>query len=129
MKFLNLFLFFNQFFFIGKTTQVPQFLYEAGFSSPEHPRTAGMIGITEPRRVAAISMANRVSTEANLTLGQEVKTKKTKKEKKEKQISKRKKPAIKQTNKPKQTKNKNELIIFRLVIKFVMMQPFPKQLE
>lgn len=31
-----------------------------------------MIGITEPRRVAAISMANRVSTEANLELGKEV---------------------------------------------------------
>ncbi len=46
----------------GKTTQLPQFLYEAGY-------TLGgkMIGITEPRRVAAISMASRVAHELNLT--------------------------------------------------------------
>ncbi len=45
----------------GKTTQVPQFLYEAGYASEE----GQMIGITEPRRVAAISMANRVGDEMN----------------------------------------------------------------
>ena len=46
----------------GKTTQVPQFLYEAGFGSPSSPNP-GMIGITQPRRVAAVSMANRVREE------------------------------------------------------------------
>jgi len=46
----------------GKTTQIPQFLYEAGYGSPESP-TPGMIGITQPRRVAAISSADRVSEE------------------------------------------------------------------
>ena len=46
----------------GKTTQVPQFLYEAGFGSSGS-STAGMVGITQPRRVAAASMANRVSDE------------------------------------------------------------------
>ena len=46
----------------GKTTQVPQFLYEAGYGSPDSP-TPGMIGITQPRRVAAVSMSKRVSTE------------------------------------------------------------------
>lgn len=46
----------------GKTTQVPQFLYEAGYGSPNSP-TPGMIGITQPRRVAAVSSANRVSEE------------------------------------------------------------------
>lgn len=46
----------------GKTTQVPQFLYEAGFGHPDS-ETKGMIGITQPRRVAAMSMAARVSTE------------------------------------------------------------------
>ena len=46
----------------GKTTQVPQFLYEAGYGSPDSP-TPGMIGITQPRRVAAVSMAKRVGDE------------------------------------------------------------------
>ena len=41
----------------GKTTQLPQFLYEAGYTS--HAR----IGVTEPRRVAATSMAKRVAEE------------------------------------------------------------------
>ena len=48
----------------GKTTQVPQFLYEAGFGNPSSPNP-GMIGITQPRRVAAVSMANRVCDELN----------------------------------------------------------------
>lgn len=49
----------------GKTTQVPQFLYEAGFgqSGGENP---GMIGVTQPRRVAAMSMASRVAHELGL---------------------------------------------------------------
>lgn len=46
----------------GKTTQVPQFLYEAGFANPDSP-TPGMIGVTQPRRVAAVSMSKRVSDE------------------------------------------------------------------
>lgn len=47
----------------GKTTQVPQFLYESGYGHPESPDNPGMIGITQPRRVAAVSMARRVSQE------------------------------------------------------------------
>ncbi|XP_029296342.1 putative ATP-dependent RNA helicase DHX37 [Cottoperca gobio] len=46
----------------GKTTQVPQFLYEAGYGSGR-----GIIGITEPRRVAAVSMSHRVAKEMNLS--------------------------------------------------------------
>ncbi|XP_072103683.1 probable ATP-dependent RNA helicase DHX37 [Mobula birostris] len=46
----------------GKTTQVPQFVYEAGYASGD-----GIIGITEPRRVAAISMSERVAKEMNLS--------------------------------------------------------------
>ncbi|VDN93251.1 unnamed protein product [Brugia pahangi] len=45
----------------GKTTQLPQFLYEAGYT-----RDGKLIGVTEPRRVAAISMAARVAHEMNL---------------------------------------------------------------
>ena len=47
----------------GKTTQLPQYLYWAGLSE------GGMIGITQPRRMAAISVANRVSDEMNTRLG------------------------------------------------------------
>ncbi|KAL1622992.1 putative ATP-dependent RNA helicase DHR1 [Neofusicoccum ribis] len=46
----------------GKTTQVPQFLFEAGYGDPKGP-TPGIIGVTQPRRVAAVSMANRVGEE------------------------------------------------------------------
>ncbi|KAL0262749.1 putative ATP-dependent RNA helicase DHR1 [Diplodia seriata] len=46
----------------GKTTQVPQFLFEAGYGDPKGP-TPGAIGVTQPRRVAAVSMANRVGQE------------------------------------------------------------------
>ncbi|KAL0943825.1 ATP-dependent RNA helicase DHR1 [Colletotrichum truncatum] len=46
----------------GKTTQVPQFLYEAGYGSPTSD-TPGMIGVTQPRRVAAVSMSKRVGQE------------------------------------------------------------------
>jgi ATP-dependent RNA helicase DHX37/DHR1 len=46
----------------GKTTQVPQFLYEAGYGSADSP-TPGMIGVTQPRRVAAVSMSKRVGDE------------------------------------------------------------------
>ncbi|KAI9879666.1 MAG: putative ATP-dependent RNA helicase DHR1 [Pleopsidium flavum] len=46
----------------GKTTQVPQFLYEAGYGNLNGP-TPGIIGVTQPRRVAAVSMAKRVDYE------------------------------------------------------------------
>lgn len=56
----------------GKTTQVPQFLYEAGFGNPMAKNTPGMIGITQPRRVAAVSIAKRVATELGEEHGKRV---------------------------------------------------------
>lgn len=47
----------------GKTTQLTQYLYEAGYGK------YGMIGCTQPRRVAAMSVAKRVSEETETKLG------------------------------------------------------------
>jgi ATP-dependent RNA helicase DHX37/DHR1 len=53
----------------GKTTQVPQFLYEAGYGHPKHPAFHGKVGVTQPRRVAAVSTAKRVAEELNVPFG------------------------------------------------------------
>jgi ATP-dependent RNA helicase DHX8/PRP22 len=50
----------------GKTTQLTQYLAEGGFANN------GVIGCTQPRRVAAVSVAKRVSEEVGCQLGQEV---------------------------------------------------------
>ena len=50
----------------GKTTQIVQYLAEDGFAD------TGRIGCTQPRRVAAMSVAKRVSEEVGCRLGQEV---------------------------------------------------------
>ncbi|KAI3963794.1 hypothetical protein MKW98_029904 [Papaver atlanticum] len=50
----------------GKTTQMTQYLAEAGYTS------RGIIGCTQPRRVAAISVARRVAEEFGCRLGEEV---------------------------------------------------------
>lgn len=50
----------------GKTTQITQFLYEEGFS--KH----GKIACTQPRRVAAQSVAKRVAEEVGCKLGSTV---------------------------------------------------------
>ncbi|CAD7090916.1 unnamed protein product [Hermetia illucens] len=50
----------------GKTTQLTQYLHEDGYSK------FGMIGCTQPRRVAAMSVAKRVSDEMGTKLGEEV---------------------------------------------------------
>ena len=46
----------------GKTTQIPQILFEIGFGNNQS-EFDGMIGITQPRRIAAVAMAKRVQTE------------------------------------------------------------------
>jgi pre-mRNA-splicing factor ATP-dependent RNA helicase DHX38/PRP16 len=48
----------------GKTTQLTQYLYEDGYT------TNGIVGCTQPRRVAAMSVAKRVSEEMETDLGQ-----------------------------------------------------------
>lgn len=50
----------------GKTTQITQYLAEEGYARK------GMIGCTQPRRVAAVSVAKRVAEEAGCKLGEEV---------------------------------------------------------
>ncbi|CAI2170721.1 933_t:CDS:10 [Funneliformis geosporum] len=52
----------------GKSTQTPQFLVEAGLITLKK----GIIAISQPRRVAAISLASRVSHEFGTKLGQKV---------------------------------------------------------
>lgn len=51
----------------GKSTQLPQFLYEAGYSmSPQEESNNGkkmVIAMTQPRRVAAVSTAKRIAYE------------------------------------------------------------------
>ncbi|CAD5218685.1 unnamed protein product [Bursaphelenchus okinawaensis] len=49
----------------GKTTQLTQYLMEDGYGK------SGLIGCTQPRRVAAMSVAKRVSEEMNVELGKE----------------------------------------------------------
>jgi ATP-dependent RNA helicase DHX37/DHR1 len=53
----------------GKSTQVPQFLYESGLSSLG---THSLIGVTQPRRVAAVSTAKRVCYEMGQGNGQTI---------------------------------------------------------
>lgn len=50
----------------GKTTQITQYLYEEGFTNN------GIIGCTQPRRVAALSVAKRVAEEVGCNVGEEV---------------------------------------------------------
>ena len=50
----------------GKTTQLPKILLRAGFGRK------GMIGHTQPRRLAAMSVARRIAEELGVELGAEV---------------------------------------------------------
>ncbi|KAF5331044.1 hypothetical protein D9619_005702 [Psilocybe cf. subviscida] len=51
----------------GKTTQLPQYLLQAGWADDGH-----VIACTQPRRIAATSVAGRVSEELGTKLGEEV---------------------------------------------------------
>jgi ATP-dependent helicase HrpA len=50
----------------GKTTQIPKFLIDAGLGHK------GLLGCTQPRRVAALSVAQRIAEELGVTYGNEV---------------------------------------------------------
>ncbi|OEU09473.1 P-loop containing nucleoside triphosphate hydrolase protein, partial [Fragilariopsis cylindrus CCMP1102] len=57
----------------GKSTQIPAYLYEGGMSlCPSDPSKSYMIGITQPRRVAAVSTAKRVCFELGQGDGQSI---------------------------------------------------------
>ncbi|XP_015336147.1 probable ATP-dependent RNA helicase DHX35 isoform X3 [Marmota marmota marmota] len=51
----------------GKSTQIPQYLAEAGWTAEGR-----VVGITQPRRVAAVTVAGRVAEERGAVLGHEV---------------------------------------------------------
>ncbi|XP_078508280.1 putative ATP-dependent RNA helicase DHX35 isoform X1 [Lissotriton helveticus] len=51
----------------GKSTQIPQYLAEAGWAAE-----GKVVGVTQPRRVAAVSVAGRVAEERGAVLGHEV---------------------------------------------------------
>ena len=52
---------------IFSIAELPQYLYEAGWADNGH-----VIACTQPRRVAATSVANRVASEVGSQLGDEV---------------------------------------------------------
>ncbi|XP_021768695.1 probable pre-mRNA-splicing factor ATP-dependent RNA helicase DEAH2 isoform X1 [Chenopodium quinoa] len=56
----------------GKTTQIPQFVLEAVELESSDKRKKMMVGCTQPRRVAAMSVSRRVAEEMDVTLGEEV---------------------------------------------------------
>lgn len=57
----------------GKTTQIPQYLHEEGYTKTELKHgDVKIIGCTQPRRVAAMSVAARVSQEIGSKLGHTV---------------------------------------------------------
>ncbi|AHH12861.1 ATP-dependent endopeptidase Lon [Borrelia hermsii YBT] len=50
----------------GKTTQIPRIIYEAGLAK------LGKIGVTQPRRIATISIAEYIAKHIGVNLGEEV---------------------------------------------------------
>lgn len=48
----------------GKTTQIPLILHEAGYS------TKGIIGVTQPRRIAAVSVSEYISKQVDSPIGE-----------------------------------------------------------
>jgi len=60
----------------GKSTQIPAFLYESGMClSPRDVNKSYLVGVTQPRRVAAVSTAKRICYELGQGDGQSIKEK------------------------------------------------------
>eukprot|EP01035_Chromulina_nebulosa_P066741 gene66741-91412_t len=55
----------------GKSTQIPRYLYDAGWTSSSS-STLRCVACTQPRRIAAVSVANRVASEFGCEIGEEV---------------------------------------------------------
>lgn len=51
----------------GKSTQIPQYLLETGYCNHGY-----QVAITQPRRVACVSLANRVADERGSMIGKEI---------------------------------------------------------
>lgn len=56
----------------GKTTQIPRFLYDAGWTTAAPASAGNMIACTQPRRLAAVSIAATVAAQMGVRLGHEV---------------------------------------------------------
>ncbi|GKY96443.1 hypothetical protein MPSEU_000603800 [Mayamaea pseudoterrestris] len=59
----------------GKSTQIPQFVYSAGLTQTHEGQQQYLIGVTQPRRVAAVSTAKRVCYEMGQGDGQSIRSK------------------------------------------------------
>ncbi|KAJ0256913.1 DEAD/DEAH box helicase domain-containing protein [Hirschfeldia incana] len=55
----------------GKSTQIPQFVIDALYDESSDMKKC-MVGCTQPRRVAAVSVSSRVAAEMDVTIGEEV---------------------------------------------------------
>lgn len=51
----------------GKSTQIPQYLLEIGYAKYGY-----TLAVTQPRRVACVSLANRVADERGTMIGREI---------------------------------------------------------
>ena len=66
-SYVSTFYAFVQLEMLSQSREIPQYLYESGWASEK-----GVIACTQPRRVAATSVAQRVAEEMGSTLGNEV---------------------------------------------------------
>lgn len=56
----------------GKTTQIPKMCLELGLAGPDRDGRPRLIGHTQPRRLAARTVAERIAAELDVKLGEEV---------------------------------------------------------